>query len=250
MLTRLIGHLFHPRIQELENENAILAADFARASAEALDASIALLDARKHKALFDLTLDSLRNVNERISRELAVERLRSSELADRLAEAHKLHEEHATALEEANSRIALLEEAARRLSDEDEEEQQLALMNSPASKGEPETVQIDEGHIDGVCRLIGIYFEGRHFWELAFGKTKIKAAITDKTFLERMEKREVTFARGDAIRCRIKYVTTRCGDDVDAKFTIEQVLEIVSPEQQLKLGPIDVALPALAGGAA
>jgi hypothetical protein len=149
------------------------------------------------------------------------------------------------ALEQANSHIAVLQQQLR----EEDTDEQLALMNSPAAPGNEagEDALIQDVAQEVVYRLVGPWLEGeKHFWTFALGTQRITARIHDKSFLEQMAKREVFFAAGDAVRMSLRTATYRKPDGaIYARYVVERVIGVVPPEQQLDMPVAAPAAPAV-----
>ncbi len=144
--------------------------------------------------------------------------------------------ETSAALEEANARIATLEAQLR----DRDEDAQLALIHAPAGDEEPAQPAEDEVISDITAvfayQIRGLFFEGRHHWELARGEERVKAPINDKHFLDEMAARKVFFAAGDALRADMHIVTYRKpAGEVYVKYSVEKVLQILPPDQQKSL---------------
>lgn len=169
-----------------------------------------------------------------VSDELTEERARREMLREQLSDA-------AAMLEEANARNAVLEQQLRDLGETDE---QLALLHAPATDTDAGgvipnlqgKVVAKSRQMGAVYRLIGLFFEGRHFWLFSIGEQRIKAPINDKDFIDRMHRHEVAFAAGDAIRCDVVVTTYRtAAGDLYAEYVIEKVYAVIPPAQQVPL---------------
>jgi len=141
-------------------------------------------------------------------------------------------------LEQANSRIAMLQQQLRDAGTDE----QLDLMHPPAAatpeEGSVDDVVVQDVTREEIYRLVGIFFEGKHWWELALGENRIKAPIHDKLFLDEITARKVFFASGDAIRMQLRTVTyQKPSGDLYAKFFVERVLGVISPDKQLSFEP-------------
>jgi hypothetical protein len=98
-----------------------------------------------------------------------------------------------------------------------------------------------------VWRLVGIFFDERHWWHLQLGELRIKVPIPDKSFLDQVARRKIFFAAGDAMRLRMRTVTYRKPEgELYAKFTPEEVLAVLPPDRQLNLE--ETAQPATSAG--
>jgi hypothetical protein len=157
------------------------------------------------------------------------------------------------ALEEANAEVALLRHQIRDL----ETDKQLDLMEPPADSAEEPQPAVDDELInevvqETVCRLVAPWFEGgKHFWAFALGTIRFTARVLDKQFLEQMNARKVFFAAGDAVRMKLRAVTYRKpSGGLYAKFSVEEVLGIIPPDQQMQFEPPALPIGAPAVGVA
>ena len=74
-------------------------------------------------------------------------------------------------------------------------------------------------------------------WQFAYpGEAPFFAPILDKTFLRRLQRREVVFSYGDLVRVRLRTIVsrTRAGSLSTAREIIE-VFEILPPAKQTDL---------------
>jgi len=173
----------------------------------------------------------LKTCAEELENDIGQWRAKTRLLEQQLVEAYD-------ALEQGNSRIAMLQQLLRDAG----ADEQLELMHSPAAAspedGSPDDVIVQDVTREEIYRLVGIFFEGKHWWELALGENRIKAPIHDKLFLEEITGRKVFFASGDAIRMQLRTVTYRKpSGDLYAKFYVERVLGVISPDKQLSFEP-------------
>lgn len=200
--------------------------------AEKLRAQIADRNLRKAEHDLEVALSNLNiatTAGNSLAKQLDEERSRHETLREQLVET-------ASALEEANARIAVLETEQRAATDE-----QAALIYSPVEKGgappAADEEVISDTTIEAAYRLVGVFFEGRHHWHLARGENdRIKAPIHDKAFLDRMNRREVSFTPGDTLLAIFHVITFRTeSGDVYADYTVEKVVDVIHADQQLEL---------------
>jgi hypothetical protein len=155
------------------------------------------------------------------------------------------------ALEETNSRIAILETELRELRDvgrADTTDRQIVLLDSPARTADTpaDATAADELVSDStreaVYQIVGLFFDGRHFWSLSQddGKSRITAAVRDGAFRDRMKSREVGFFEGDSLRMRLNTVSwQRPNGSVYSKHAVVEVIEVLTPPQQADFAEVE-----------
>lgn len=101
-------------------------------------------------------------------------------------------------------------------------------------EGEPEqlTDQIIERHLAVVSP---VFEEGRK-WRFTDGLREFNADIQDEAFIARVDAGE-RFGKGDVLRCRLREVQTRrVPGGLRTEYTILQVLDHLTPPEQLQIG--------------
>ena len=152
----------------------------------------------------------------------------------------------AEALEEAMNAIAVLK---AQLAEAGWTNHQLTILHAPGEGADENAdppagdTRVGEAIVQRAYRMIGLFFEGRHFWWFARGEERIKASIHDKGFLERMARREVTFLAGDTMVAKLRVAKYRTpeGATYEAEHSVEEVLRIVQPDQQIEIPQEEVA---------
>jgi hypothetical protein len=100
--------------------------------------------------------------------------------------------------------------------------------------------QADEVITDNVqelaYRLVSIWFEGRHYWDMARGEDRIKAPIADQDFLAKMRSGEQAFIAGDTLVADFRVITyRRLNGEVYGEFSVEKVKRVIHPDEQVSL---------------
>ena len=89
-----------------------------------------------------------------------------------------------------------------------------------------------ESRFRGPFSIITLTFKEGNKWRLHDGKAALNATVTDAEFLERMNKNEVAFTKGDILICDVRVVTRQQGSVLKAEYFIERVIEHRRPSHQ------------------
>jgi hypothetical protein len=136
-------------------------------------------------------------------------------------------------LESANDTIAELQrqrpQTSMRLVPSEQSNAAGETETSPESSDDE--VLVDPHSVEMVCRLVGLFFEGRTHWVLSLGDHTFKVPIHDEAFLEEVRSHQRTFGAGDVIRARFNETTFRRRRDNEpyVKRTLEEVIEVIPP---------------------
>lgn len=86
--------------------------------------------------------------------------------------------------------------------------------------------------------IVGPVFKDDNKWRLDTGDgATISAAIDDRGFLDRVDSRELSFAKGDAIVADVRVEQVRVGTKLSTSYTIERVIEVRQAPRQMVLTP-------------
>jgi hypothetical protein len=152
--------------------------------------------------------------------------------------------EASEALEQANNRLALLEEELR---GEAAREEQLELMHAPAaSEDEPLPAPDPLVHDvvqDEVWALRSIHFKDkRAHWQFdREGEKSIAVPVPDDAFLKSLHKRQVSFADGDVLLLSMRvqtYTSLRSGKPYTVR-SIVKVHRVITPDEQSRIFPAE-----------
>lgn len=102
------------------------------------------------------------------------------------------------------------------------------------SSKENEKIIIDED-IDMVLYLEDISFNEDKSWTFSNGNNIIKATIEDNLFLQRIDNREINFAKGDILKAVVNIQQWVSSDKVHTSYKIIKVNQKIEPEKQLNL---------------
>lgn len=102
---------------------------------------------------------------------------------------------------------------------------------------EPSTREVlfDESESIITCKIIGIMFEENLKWRLADGNNKFFANVEDKVFLEKIENREISFAKGDLLKADFEVKTFTTKDSIRKEYRVLKVIELIPPPEQINL---------------
>jgi hypothetical protein len=158
--------------------------------------------------------------------------------------------EHAQALsdlagriEEANSRVAMLEQRLREkgipLCADGQTE--LAVTGGEASTPPAADEVIYDKVLKLAFGLVGVFFdEGKHHWLLQRGPEKVKVPIKDKAFLDRIKRGEQSFRAGDALLVKVHTITRRAAKPDHQVYveyvSIDEVVSLVHADENIPLG--------------
>lgn len=111
----------------------------------------------------------------------------------------------------------------------------------------------DETLVDEVRRsafsIVSLTFKEDNKWRLYDGNTQISATISDEDFLDRVERNQVSFSKGDILICDVRVTQKRTLEGLRTDYMVERVVEHRPAARQLPL-PLqrDVPPDPLLGG--
>lgn len=85
----------------------------------------------------------------------------------------------------------------------------------------------------GVFQIIKPSFDPKYKWMLSDGNATFGVYIKDQRFLDLLERRQVTFAKGDVLRVRFKRKVWRTESGLRTEYEILLVIEVVPAPRQL-----------------
>lgn len=83
--------------------------------------------------------------------------------------------------------------------------------------------------------IVSLSFKEGNKWRLNDGKTTLNVTVVDTAYLERVDRNEVAFSKGDILICDVRVVTREDQRGLKAEFFIERVLEHRPPGRQVSL---------------
>jgi hypothetical protein len=73
--------------------------------------------------------------------------------------------------------------------------------------------------------IISLSFKEGNKWRVYDGKTQLTVTVTDQEFLDRVNRNEVVFSKGDILICDVRVVTRQEPKGLKAEYFIERVIE-------------------------
>jgi hypothetical protein len=83
--------------------------------------------------------------------------------------------------------------------------------------------------------IVSLSFKQGNKWRLNDGKTTLNVTVVDHSYLERVDRNEITFAKGDILICDVRVETREEPKGLKSEFFIERVLEQRRPGRQASL---------------
>jgi hypothetical protein len=83
--------------------------------------------------------------------------------------------------------------------------------------------------------IVSLSFKQGNKWRLNDGKTTLNVTVVDQAYLERVDRNEITFAKGDILICDVRVETREEPKGLKAEFFIERVVEQRRPGRQASL---------------
>lgn len=77
--------------------------------------------------------------------------------------------------------------------------------------------------------IITLTFKEGNKWRLHDGKAAVNAVVTDTEFLDRVNKNQVAFTKGDLLICDVRVITRQIGSGLKAEYFIDRVIEHRKP---------------------
>lgn len=104
----------------------------------------------------------------------------------------------------------------------------------------PDIGDVEEQHTKNtltvILKIVGIVFDENQKWRFTDGDTTFWAKINDEVFWQRVENRELAFAKGDQLK--VVYTAEQklnASGNLTVERTIDQVLEVIPKPTQIKL---------------
>lgn len=90
--------------------------------------------------------------------------------------------------------------------------------------------------------IVSLAFKDDNKWRLHDGSNQISATISDEDFLERVNRNEISFSKGDVLLCDVRVKQTQTSNGLRTEYTVERVIEHKLAARQLSLN-IEEAAP-------
>jgi len=90
----------------------------------------------------------------------------------------------------------------------------------------------------GAFNVVGVFFDENLKWRLFDGESRINASIKDKSFLDALEKSQVSFTKGDILEVELRTTQWQSDKGLRVEHEVIRVIRQIHPYQQLPL-PFD-----------
>lgn len=82
-----------------------------------------------------------------------------------------------------------------------------------------------ESRYRGPFSIVNLSFKEGNKWRLHDGNSALNATVIDQSFLDRVNRNEVSFSKGDILICDVKVITRQEPKGLKAEYFIERVIE-------------------------
>lgn len=96
------------------------------------------------------------------------------------------------------------------------------------------SVQLSDNSVRMTVMIVAAVFQEGNKWRFSDGATTFSAAILDGNFLAAVDKGQ-RFGKGDVLEVQMRIVQTRQGAKVSVERTVEKVIRLIPPHEQLGL---------------
>lgn len=77
--------------------------------------------------------------------------------------------------------------------------------------------------------IVSPVFKPNNKWRLTDGNAVYNVKIADEDFLQKVERHEITFGRGDILKVLLQHTTVKTSDGLKTAYTVLEVIENVTP---------------------
>lgn len=95
----------------------------------------------------------------------------------------------------------------------------------PSFEPREDAEQLLDSTVTMNLEISSVAFHEGNKWRLNDGAGTFWATIADQEFLDRVDARQESFAKGDILRCRIRFEQARTSEGLRTERTVEEVLE-------------------------
>jgi hypothetical protein len=110
--------------------------------------------------------------------------------------------------------------------------QDLPAFTAAADETEP---LVAESTRIAAFEVVTLSFEDRYKWRFSDGSGTFTADIEDETFFQRLQRREVSFGKGDVLKVEIRSRTWRTDRGLRTEHKVLGVLEVIPAPEQIPL---------------
>ena len=83
--------------------------------------------------------------------------------------------------------------------------------------------------------IVSLAFKDDNKWRLHDGNSQISTSIADEEFLRRVDRNEISFAKGDVLICDVRVRQSQTTNGLKTEYTVEKVVEHKRAPRQLEL---------------
>lgn len=91
--------------------------------------------------------------------------------------------------------------------------------------------------------IVSLAFKDDNKWRLHDGNSQISTSIADEDFLQRVDRNEISFAKGDVLICDVRVRQSQTSNGLKTEYTVEKVVEHKRAPRQLALHIEEAAPP-------
>lgn len=91
--------------------------------------------------------------------------------------------------------------------------------------------------------IVSLAFKDDNKWRLHDGNSQISTSIADEDFLRRVDRNEISFAKGDVLICDVRVRQSQTPNGLRTEYTVEKVVEHKHAPRQLTLHIEDAPPP-------
>ena len=91
--------------------------------------------------------------------------------------------------------------------------------------------------------IVSLAFKDDNKWRLHDGNSQISTSIADEDFLRRVDRNEISFAKGDVLICDVRVRQSQTPNGLRTEYTVEKVVEHKHAPRQLTLHIEEAAQP-------
>jgi len=88
---------------------------------------------------------------------------------------------------------------------------------------------------EALLKIVSAQFEEGYLWRFSDGTNTFTASMADSSFVDRLDKSEVSLSRDDTLRCLVEETQTLIGSRLKTEASIIEVTDHISGARQLKL---------------
>jgi hypothetical protein len=115
------------------------------------------------------------------------------------------------------------------------EREDVPMTGLPAVIGNRALVPLAEAEHIAPFEIVRLSFEDRYKWTFTDGNLTFNADVDDEVFWNRLQRRELSFSKGDILRVRYTVRSWRDEKGLHSEYKIIEVIEVLPAASQPKL---------------